>query len=326
MEKRTWLDHRKKLSTLFIIGNACRDITYRVAALPIPGETALAHGAATDLGGKGFNQAIAARRAGQSLRFFAAVGSDDIADDISAALLSEGVDPKDLVFRDGISDSSVLLVDALGENVIVSNTCCAEALRFEDISSKLKFDADDVLLLQGNLSRETTHSATAAAKAAGACIILNAAPFRDWLPELAEHIDVLIVNELELYRWTRRDPSHSLHSVMQAGGVNTVVVTLGSRGCCVRLASGTLHSIGTPNTSPNTSVADTTGAGDVFTGTYVQEWMSFRDHLRAATLAVHAASDKVGRHGSSTAFPSSETIDRLRGQISADQPLSFSAR
>ncbi len=310
------------MSTLFIIGNACRDVTYRVAALPIPGETVLAHGAATDLGGKGFNQAIAARRAGRSLRFFAAVGSDDIANDISAALLSEAVDAKDLVVRDGASDSSVVLVDALGENVIVSNTCCAEALRFEDISSKLNFDAGDVLLLQGNLSRETTHSATAAAKAAGACIILNGAPFRDWLPELAEHIDVLIVNERELYLWTGRDPSHSLHSVMQAGGVNTVVVTLGSKGCCVRLASGTLHSIGTPNTS----VVDTTGAGDVFTGTYVQEWMSVRDHLRAATLAVHAASNKVGRHGSSAAFPSTETIDRLRGQILADQPLSFSAR
>ena len=299
------------MNTLFIIGNACRDATYRVATLPRPGETALALGTIIDLGGKGFNQAIAARRAGQSLRFIAAVGSDDIADDISMALFRETIDARDLVVRDGASDSSVVLVDTHGENIIVSNTNCAEALRFEDVSTTIDFDAGDVLLVQGNLSRETTRAAIVAAKAAGALIVLNAAPFRDWLPELTEYFDILVVNELELYLWSGRDLSHPLHSVMQEAGVGTVVVTLGSRGCCVRLASGTLHSID----APDISVVDTTGAGDVFTGTFVQELILSRDHVRAATLAVRAASDKVKRSGSSSAFPSTETIDCLRRQI-----------
>jgi sugar/nucleoside kinase (ribokinase family) len=100
------------------------------------------------------------------------------------------------------------------------------------------------------------------------------------------------------------------------------VTTLGSRGCRVRLADGDLHSIATPETL----AVDTTGAGDVFTGTYVSEWIASRNHLHAATLAVHVAADKVRRFGSSMAFPSTKTIDRLRGQISAVQPLQHSTR
>jgi ribokinase len=286
VEKCTQLDHRKKLSTLFIIGNACRDTTYRVAALPRPGETTLALATAIDLGGKGFNQAIATRRAGQALRFIAAVGIDSVADEIRASLMREGIDGKDLVVHDGQSDSSIILVDETGENLIVSGTARAEALAFQPV-----FAAGDTLL--------------------------NAAPFREWLPEMAEHIDILVVNELELYLWTGRDPSHPLDAVMQAARVNTVVTTLGSKGCLLRLASGAMHSIAIPQTN----VIDTTGAGDVFTGTYVSEWMASRNHLQAATLAVHVASDKVRRLGSSTAFPSTETIDRLRRQIYVALPL-----
>jgi ribokinase len=312
VEKCTQLDHRKKLSTLFIIGNACRDTTYRVAALPRPGETTLALATAIDLGGKGFNQAIATRRAGQALRFIAAVGIDSVADEIRASLMREGIDGKDLVVHDGQSDSSIILVDETGENLIVSGTARAEALAFQPV-----FAAGDTLLLQGNLSRHTTHSTALAAKTAGATVVLNAAPFREWLPEMAEHIDILVVNELELYLWTGRDPSHPLDAVMQAARVNTVVTTLGSKGCLLRLASGAMHSIAIPQTN----VIDTTGAGDVFTGTYVSEWMASRNHLQAATLAVHVASDKVRRLGSSTAFPSTETIDRLRRQIYVALPL-----
>ena len=317
MEKCTRLDHCKKVNTLFIIGNACRDITYRVATLPRPGETALALGTATDLGGKGFNQAFAARRAGQEVHFIAAVGSDDVAENIRASLKHEGIEADGLVVHDGPSDSSIILVDEAGENLIVSSTACAEALAFCTV-----FAAGDTLLLQGNLSRETTRAAATAAKMAGATVVLNAAPFRDWLPDLAKYVDILIVNELELYLWEGRDPLGSRDAVMQAARVNTEVTTLGSKGCRVRLANGEILAIATPRTH----VVDTTGAGDVFTGTYISEWMASRNHLQAATLAVQVASDKVRRFGSSAAFPLAETIDLLRRQILTYQPLPHTLR
>jgi ribokinase len=292
---------------LVVLGNACRDITYRVAALPTAGETAIASHVATDLGGKGFNQAIAARRAGQSVRFLAPVGNDATAQDIRDSLVIEGIDPASLIVRDGQSDSSIILVDAKGENFIISNTSRAEALRPEDILPLLKLESKDTLLLQGNLSQETTTAAIAAARQAGASTVLNAAPFRNWLPHIANDIDVLIVNRLEAYLWAGLNPSHTLEHVMEATDVETLVVTLGSKGCQIRNAEGRITAI----PSPAVKAIDTTCAGDIFTGTFVEQWISSGNSLRAATLAVCAASDKVTRQGSYSAFPTALTISLL---------------
>ncbi len=296
---------------LVVLGNACRDITYRVRTLPKPGETVIASQVAFDLGGKGFNQAIAARRAGQPVLFVASVGNDLVAQEIRKSLALEWIDPVDLIAHDGQSDSSVILVDAKGENVIVSDTSRAEALRPDDILPRLKLEAADTLLLQGNLSRETTVAAIAAARQAGTAIILNAAPFSHWLPAISDGVDVLIVNQPEAHLWTGLDESHSLENVMDAIGVSTVVVTLGGKGCRLRDANG--HAMAIP--APSVSAIDTTGAGDVFTGTFAKEWIASRDNLRAATLAVYAASDKVTRQGSFSAFPTASTVSRLKKQV-----------
>ena len=295
---------------LVVLGNACRDITYRVKTLPKPGETVISSHVAFDLGGKGLNQAVSARRAGQPVRFVAAVGNDPVALEIRKSLALEGIDPADLIAHDGPSDSSVILVDAKGENVIVSDTSRAEALMPDDILPRLKLKAQDTLLLQGNLSRETTEAAIAAARQAGTAIILNAAPFSHWLPAISAGIDVLVVNQLEAHLWAGIDESHSLENVMDAIGGSMVIVTLGGKGCRLRDAKGSAVAI----PAPSVNAIDTTGSGDVFTGTFAGEWIASRDNLQAATLAVYAASDKVTRQGSFSAFPTAGTISRLKKQ------------
>ena len=295
---------------LVVLGNACRDITYRVKTLPKPGETVIANHIAFDLGGKGFNQAIAARRAGQPVRFVAAIGSDFVAQEIRKSLALEGIDPANLIAHDGQSDSSVILVDAKGENVIVSDTSRAEALRPDDILPRLKLKAEDTLLLQGNLSRETTEAAIATAGQAGTAIILNAAPFSHGLPAISNVIDVLVVNELEAHLWAGLDESHSLKNVMEAIGVSMVIVTLGGKGCRFRDAKGNATAI----RAPLVNAIDTTCSGDVFTGTFAGEWIVSRDNLQAASLAVYVASDKVTRQGSFSAFPTAGAVSRLKKQ------------
>lgn len=296
---------------LVVLGNACRDITYRVRTLPKPGETVIASHVAFDLGGKGLNQAVAARRAGQPVRFVAAVGNDPVAQEIRRSLALEGIDPANLIAHDGQSDSSVILVDAEGENNIVSDTSRAEALRPDDILPRLKLKAEDTLLLQGNLSRETTEAAIVAARQAGSAIILNAAPFSHWLPAISDGIDVLVVNQLEAHLWAGLDESHSLENVMDAIGASMVIVTLGGKGCRLSDAKGSAMAI----PAPSVNVIDTTVSGDVFTGTFAGEWLASGDNLRAATLAVYAASDKVTRQGSFSAIPTAGTVSRLKKQL-----------
>lgn len=296
---------------LVVLGNAGRDITYHVAALPRAGETILARRVLYDLGGKGLNQAIAARRAGAALRFIAPVGQDGVADAIRDLLQAESIDGGDLIMRDGATDSAVILLDDRGENSIVSDTRQVAALSPAELAPILRLRAGDTLLLQGNLSEPTTAAAIALANAADARVIINAAPMRPWLPGLPGRIDVLVANRLEAQAWADLGETAPINAITDRIDVPLILVTLGGAGC--RLLDR--HGIDRTIAAPAVTAVDTTGAGDVFTGTFVAEWLATDDLLHAATLAVHAASEKVMRNGTIAGFPTARTIGRLRGEM-----------
>src|SRR5262245_26541662 len=113
---------------LVVVGNACRDIIYHLDRLPKPGETLIAREVVTDLGGKGLNQAVAAKRAGADAHLIAALGDDATAENVRAILREEGMNDRGLIIGEGISDESLLLLDLQGENLIVSNTQRAQSL------------------------------------------------------------------------------------------------------------------------------------------------------------------------------------------------------
>jgi ribokinase len=298
---------------LVVLGNAGGDLIYRVGTLPRPGETVIAENAASDLGGKGLNQAIMARRTGIGVRFIAPVGRDSVAEQIRRRLAVEGIDDSDLIVKDGASDSSAILIDARGENMIVSDTRQAEALTPGQVVPVLKLDPKDALLLQGNLSRDTTAAAIAAGNAAGATVILNAAPMRPWLAQLPGRIDVLIANRIEASEWAGAKHRHGLADVIASIAVPLVVVTLGAEGCRIR----GLGAIDCTIPAPQSSAVDTTGAGDTFVGAFVADWLVHGDPTSAAMLGVNAASDKVKRNGTVSALPTTATIGLLRARLMA---------
>ena len=90
--------------SILVVGNAVVDIAYRVPRLPRPGETLLARARTVDAGGKGLNQAVAARRAGAVVRLVAPVGRDQSARRIRDVLAREGLDPALLVVVDAPTD------------------------------------------------------------------------------------------------------------------------------------------------------------------------------------------------------------------------------
>jgi ribokinase len=292
---------------LFIVGNACRDVSYRMARLPRPGETLIAGKVTRDLGGKGLNQAIAAARTGADVRVIAALGTDDTADEIVAYLVAEGISPAGLVRRNGTTDSSIILVDDEGENTIVSDTALARSLDPVTLARLLDVTFGDSVLLQGNLAIDTTEAAMLAARSCGAAVILNAAPMQDWLVPLGKYCDVVIFNRSEAAQWT------AVAAAFPAGSSDTIaaaatVVTLGGEGCIVQFTDGTCTSLH----APAVPVIDTTGAGDAFAGTFAAQWHTGRDSGLAARLAVLVAADKVQRRGTVSALPSRATIEHMK--------------
>ena len=293
---------------LVVLGNAGADITYHVERLPRAGETLVASRVSRDLGGKGLNQAIAARRAGAQVRFVAPVGDDETAQAIGVALRAEDIDDNGLIVRAGASDTSVILLDAAGENTIISDTRQSETLPQDGLARRLALAPGDTLLLQGNLSRATTEAAILLANAAGARVVLNAAPLRDWMTGIAGRIDALIANRLEAAGWTGGDEHDDIVDLVDRIDAPLVVVTMGREGCCVRRRDDIARLIA----APRAAAVDTTGAGDVFCGTFVAEWLAAGDPAGAAGLAVRAASDMVTRVGTVRALPSRQTLARLR--------------
>jgi ribokinase len=293
---------------IVVLGNACLDTTYHLLHLPNPGDTLLAERTIQDLGGKGLIQAIAARRAGAEVTMIAAVGVDAIADRIRDVLVAEEIQTDAIIVKDGPSDSSTIMLDENGENCIVSSMQQAQAMSAKDFLPHLKLDVGDVLLLQGNLSRSATLLAITHANRAGATVAVNLAPLRNLLPEPLDEVDIAIANVTEAMEFaSKKAPEEAILGL----NASVAVVTLGRYGCLVRQASKPAFKI----SAPKIEVRDSTGAGDVFVGTFIAEWLATKDAATAATLAVHAASDMVTRFGTVSAIPDKTTIDWLRSGL-----------
>src|SRR5215213_11528023 len=134
--------------SILVVGNAVVDIAYHVPRLPRPGETLLASARRTDVGGKGLNQAVAARRAGAEVRLVAPVGGDEAARRIHELLVREGLDPALLVAVNTPTDEAVIWVADDGENAIVSTAAAAQRLRPADLAAVDGLGSTDTLLMQ----------------------------------------------------------------------------------------------------------------------------------------------------------------------------------
>jgi ribokinase len=278
-----------------VIGNVALDETIRVEDLPVPGASILGVELSRDLGGKGANQAVVLGRAGFSTRLVAPVGRDGRAGEIRAALAAEPVEAS-LVDVEGVpSDISLILMTAGGENAVVTTNEAASSLSPDaGVATLADAVAGDLLVLQGNLSFETTRALLAEGRARGMRTAFNPSPVRDFFAGFWPMVDIAFVNEGEA------EAVGGVTSLI-ALGVGKVALTLGARGA--RLISG--HSDEAVAAAPAT-IVDTTGAGDCFMATALASAALRGADLDARALAhaARAAALTVSRPGTMRAFPS----------------------
>jgi len=109
------------MGTVIVLGSTITDLVARASRLPLPGEAVIGDDFATFLGGKGFNQAVAAARLGASVRLIGRVGTDVFGDSFSSALSNEGIDNSHLT-RDpntGTGTACVMIGTDTGQNAII---------------------------------------------------------------------------------------------------------------------------------------------------------------------------------------------------------------
>jgi ribokinase len=296
--------------TLRVIGNTTRDIFYLTQNFPVPGESVLAAEHKEDVGGKGFNQAAAAVRAGAKVCFTTAVGNDS-----SAAILRTAIDAVEGMLADVLTapfstDESVIMISDDSENAIVSTAACARWLDARSLAPTLESVIQgDMLLMQGNMCHETTATVLRQARARGATSILNPAPLPQDAAALVALADIVVLNLVEActilgHAGVNMDTNTissaiSSGKMLQAQSGTDILLTLGSKGCVILSDA---EPIEIP--APRVVAVDTTGAGDTFTGWFCAGRMRGLSLEDAAREAVGAAALMVTRPGTGKALPS----------------------
>lgn len=294
------------MSRVVVFGNASLDIILTLEAFPRAGETVLAREVLTCAGGKGLNQALAAARFGHPVHFAAAIGHDNAATLIQAALATEQGLSTRWLFRSLATDMSSIWLDGTGENMISSSNFCAHSVTAADAERELAtLHSDDWLVLQGNLTLDATRAAIGMAQRAGTRVLLNTAPMQGWMRDVVPLVDVLVANTVESCQMTGLDVDPAVAALLELGAEH-VVVTRGSTGASLRS-----RDIAIDLPAPHVVAVDTAGAGDMFVGSLAASLANKQPLPQALERAITLASFTVTRKGTSTSFPSREEVTRL---------------
>ena len=303
--------------TIVVIGNAGIDRTFSFQHLPRPGESLTARSEHTDLGGKGANQAVAARRCGAEVTLATSLGQDAHGDAIRQRLQREGVQLIEIGPADGATDEHIILVDRQGRNMVVNGPLRADRITPDALTSMLdRLTQSEVVVLQGNLSREATGHAAREAHRRRATVVLNPSPLRYSFDDIWPHVDALIVNEIEAADLgASSDPEIAGRNLMHLGP-RTVIVTLGADGAML-LQDGTILR----KPAPKVNVIDTTGAGDAFCGAFVAAAaQGFAPDIQLDVALAYATASVI-RPGTQSSFPTAEAARAiLRDAIASASP------
>lgn len=292
---------------IHVLGSINLDYSCTVELLPRPGETILGRSLQTTPGGKGANQAIAARRAGASVHMAGAVGADETAAQAMAFLHSDGVDISQVLAVEAPTGCAFVFVDASSENQIVIVTG-ANAEVSASQASTLPMNAKDVLLLQLEVPTDAVIAAAQAAQQHGTTVIANLAPYQTLPESFYESVDIILVNETEaslLAKDFNINPeqdniaSHLAHYLKKI-----VVLTLGANGVVVAAMDQETAIAGV-----QVAAVDTVGAGDTFAG-YLGAMLEQGHSLhKACEIANCAAAKACTKPGAQTAIPRLDEID-----------------
>jgi ribokinase len=304
---------RQPPARVLVVGSANTDLTVYTSHLPAPGETVLGNALLTAFGGKGANQALAARRAGAQVTFIARLGQDTYGHAYAHYLRREGLDTAALQWDATLpSGLALITVDSAGHNQITVAPGANSALHSRDLQGiEGYFTPGQIVLTQLEIPLATVTMVLRRARAAGLMTVLNAVPAQARPGRLSRYVDLLIANEVEaaaLCGQAVRTPQQARGAarLLQHMGYGIVVITLGEHGVVYTAGQDTVHLPGL-----QVSVKDTTAAGDTFVGYLACALAEGQALPEAVHLANAAAALAVTRPGAQPAIPTRHNVQEF---------------
>lgn len=295
------------MNTITVVGSINLDTTLRVNQMPKPGETLHAKEHFTAGGGKGANQAVAAKRSGADTYFIGAVGNDGAGMMMKELMTHEDIDINGVSTLDNQSTGQAFItVDDAGENSIMIFSGANNSFTPEQVRESAETIAkSDFIISQFESAMDSTVEAFNIARDKKVKTILNPAPAINDMPiELLSVTDMIIPNETETeiltgIKITDEDSLKKAAEYLHGLGIEAVIITIGSKGAFydVNGKSGIIPAF-------KVKAVDTTAAGDTFIGALSTVLKSdFSNIEEAITYGNKASSLTVQRFGAQPSIP-----------------------
>jgi ribokinase len=288
-----------KRPRIAVVGSANIDLTTFTDQFPKPGETIFGQRFDLGFGGKGANQAVAARLCGAEVFMVARVGSDLFGPATIENFRRQGIDPTHVKQVEGLSSGvAPIFVEPNGQNRILVVKGANDALRPADVDAAAEtLKSADCIVLQFEIPVETVYYTIQFARTHGIRCILNPAPAQPVDLDALKDLDYFVPNESEAETITGRpvknvEDAKTCAEQLVVGGIRRVIITLGANGSL--LAGHDLSQHVPP--FPVQSV-DSTGAGDAFIGSFavfLAEGVPETESVRRANLYAGLSTTGVG--------------------------------
>jgi ribokinase len=288
-----------KRPRIAVVGSANIDLTTFTNQFPKPGETIFGQKFDLGFGGKGANQAVAARLCGAEVFMVARVGDDLFGPATIENFRKQGIDPTHVKQVEGWSSGvAPIFVEPNGQNRILVVKGANDALKAADVEAAADMlKTVDCIVLQFEIPIETVYYTIGFARKHGVRCILNPAPAQPVDMDALKDLDYFVPNENEAEAITG-SPVETVEDAKRcaqklvAGGIGRVIITLGANGSLLANRDGSEH------VGPFTvNSVDSSGAGDAFIGSFavfLGEGVPEREAVRRANLYAALSTTGVG--------------------------------
>jgi ribokinase len=303
----------QRQARVIVVGSANTDLTVPTPHLPTKGETVLGAALQTAFGGKGANQAMAAKRAGARVAFLGKLGQDDYGQHYAQYLRHAGIDISGLRWdSEHPSGVALIMVDRRGQNQIAVASGANATFSANDLDKlPTLLGTAQVLVVQLENPLATIEAALRQAKKAGLTTLLNPAPAKRLPSRLIPYIDLLVPNEVEAAMLCGQPVSTPRQACTAAKrlrqmGYATVIITLGKQGLVYTSEGDAVHIAGI-----DVETIDTTAAGDTFVGYLASALAEGQTLSKAVALANAAAALSVTHTGAQPSIPWRQEVERF---------------